>query len=83
MTEQIENKTLIEQLRQTLPPIWDRKNTGELTGGAVHPRTLTNQMSRGEGPGGTYRIGGKKVIIEREAFLEWLATRIKRNEGTC
>ena len=67
---------LIEQLRRELPPLWDRKNTTKLTGGAVHHRHLANLMSLGQGPGGAIHIGRNKVVIARDPFLEWLRSRM-------
>ncbi len=72
--------TLIEQLRKTLPVVWDRKNTTELTGGLVNHRTLANQMSLGKGPKGTFRMGHKKVGITKDAFLDWLEGKIEFDE---
>lgn len=69
-------ETLIEQLRETLPVVWDRKNTTQLTGGLVHHRTLANLMSLDKGPKGTFRMGHKKVGVTREAFLEWLEPQL-------
>jgi hypothetical protein len=67
---------LIERLRKELPPIFARTAVDKLTGNVVRGRTLANLSSLGKGPGGTYR-DGKKVILEREAFLSWLADRLE------
>jgi hypothetical protein len=73
---------LIDQLREELPPIWDRVKTTQLTGGVVNARTLANLMCRGEGPSGTYAMGRKRIIT-RESFLEWLRPRIKPNRQSA
>ena len=73
-------KDLIEKLRAELPPMWDRKNTTELTGGLVNHRTLANLMSLGKGPKGTIRMGHKKVGIIRDPFLDWFDERFEFDE---
>lgn len=64
----------VDGLRETLPAVFLRKKVGELTGGLVNPGTLSNIMSRGEGPKAFYL--GKKCALERDTFLEWLAPRL-------
>jgi len=71
-------EALIARLRRELPPIWERVQTTALTGGAVNSRTLANLMSSGQYPARSYRLG-RKVIIERDSFLSWLASRIRVN----
>jgi hypothetical protein len=72
---------MIESLRTGLPAIFARTEIDRLTGGAVKARTLSNLMSRGEGPE-AYR-DGKRVIIEREAFIKWYERRLQpiKSEG--
>lgn len=69
---------LISKLEKELPPIWERPQTTALTGGAVNSRTLANLMSAGHYPALSYRLG-RKVIIDRDAFLSWLAARLRVN----
>lgn len=67
-------KALIQRLRKELPPAWDRAKTGEITGGIVSAGYLRNLCCAGKGPKGVVKIG-RKAIIEREDFLEWLESR--------
>ena len=69
-------KELIEHLRKTLPVMWERIRTDELTGGVIKARRLANLSCQDKGPGGTFRCG-RKVVMTREAFLEWLAGSIE------
>jgi len=76
--EKLPKDQLIDELREELPPIWERPRTTQLTGGVVNSRTLANRMSQSEGPSGTFKMG-RKVIIAREPFLEWFSQLIKPN----
>lgn len=76
----MQKKQIMEELRKTLPVMWDRIRTTELTAGVVNHRSLANLMSLGRGPKDTIRMGHKKVIITREAFLEWLGNRLDFEE---
>lgn len=71
---------VLETLKRELPPIWDRKATTRLTGGVVNSGSLANRMSEGIGPAGAFRHG-KKIVIVREPFLEWLAARLEPIAG--
>lgn len=68
--------TEIETLRESLPPIFARSEVGRLTGGIIQPGTMRNRDSRGDGIVGRFVVG-RKVCYSREAFLTWLAARIK------
>lgn len=68
--------TSIEELKTTLPPIFARSEVGRLTGGIIQPGTMRNRDSRGDGIVGRFMVG-RKVCYSREAFLTWLAARIK------
>lgn len=70
---------LIEKLRDELPPIWARSETDCLTGGVIKARTLANLMSAGKGPSGTFRIGRRRVALERDSFLDWLSSQLRPN----
>lgn len=61
-----------EQLHKELPVIFARHKIGELTGGALHPRTLANLMSEGgvESPP-SFKVG-RTVTFERTSFIQWL-----------
>lgn len=71
-----------EELYNTLPPIFARQSVGKLTGGIIQPGTCANldSLGRGVGPEGRMRIG-KKIVYTREAFIAWLASRVKAPQG--
>lgn len=75
-------ETVIEVLRNTLPPTFARSEADRLTGGLVKAGSLANEASKGTGPGGMFFFG-RKACYEREAFLAWLSGRLavksKRN----
>mgnify|MGYP000423857253 CR=1 FL=1 len=56
-----------------------RDKFSEFTGGLLHPRTLANYDSRGEGPAGKMRFG-KKVFYPLDSVLDWLRNRIEISE---
>ncbi len=65
------------ELKKDLPPIIARLEVGRLTGGVIHPRTLANLDSLGEGPKSRFYVGRKACYLT-EDFLEWLDTRISK-----
>lgn len=66
----------IYQLFLDMPHPVIRCRIGELTRGAISPRTVANHDSRGTGPKGRFLVNGK-VAYSRDSFLEWLAARIQ------
>ncbi|MBU4378880.1 MAG: hypothetical protein KUA35_09265 [Pseudodesulfovibrio sp.] len=66
------NESIIEQLRAEMPAIFAGKTVDEYTGGAVRWRTLQNMKARGEFPQSILLRFGKKDVIQRDRFLEWL-----------
>lgn len=72
----------IENLRNSLPPIFPRSEVGRLTGGVIQPGTMRNRDCRGDGVGREGRfLVGRKICYSREAFLNWLEARIKTPQG--
>lgn len=65
----------IFQLFPDMPHPVMRCRIGELTNGAISPRTVANHDSKGTGPKGRFLINGK-IAYSRDSFLEWLASRI-------
>lgn len=66
---------LFHELAKRWPsPIVARHEVSKFSGGAIHPRTIANMDSRGEGPKGRFRIG-KKVCYPVESLVEWLKSR--------
>ncbi|MBW1955563.1 MAG: hypothetical protein JRI83_07560 [Deltaproteobacteria bacterium] len=66
---------LFQELANRWPsPIVARHEVSRFSGGAIHPRTLANLDSRGEGPRGRFRIG-RKVCYPTVALIEWMKAR--------
>jgi len=70
----MDKQEVIEALRRELPPVIARHAIGRLLGEIVHPRTVANLDSRGEGPP-RIRLG-RKIAYPRDSFLEWFAARM-------
>lgn len=69
----MQNIDPIDALRATLPGAFPRREVHKLTGGIVAAQTIANAQARGEGPP-AFKLNGKSCL-ERESFLEWLASR--------
>jgi hypothetical protein len=67
---------LISQLRDALPTVVSRKAIEKQLSGLISHRTLANLDSLGKGPAERVRFG-RSVGYPKEAFLSWLATRLK------
>ncbi len=66
---------LMEKLQANLPVIWERTLTTKLTGGVVRSNTLTNLMSQGDKPEGTFRAG--KSALKERVFSDGCRTGLK------
>lgn len=66
------NEGIIEQLRKEMPAIFAGRKVDEYTGGAVCWRTLQNMKFKDEFPKEILFRMGKKDVIQRDLFLEWL-----------
>jgi hypothetical protein len=62
---------LLEELRQTLPPIWLGTRTDELTGHAICWGTVQNLRARREAPEDAFARTGNRVLVIRDRFLPW------------
>lgn len=69
-------KTVIADLRDVLPPIFAGTKLDELTGGAICWRTTQNSRSKREIPDECFVRSGAKVLVRRDAFLDWWATTL-------
>lgn len=74
-SSRISSPSLIEQLRENLPPFFSRQFICKQLGGALTPKTLSNLDAMREGPENRICMG-KKVLYERESFLDWLSQRV-------
>ncbi|NTW88585.1 MAG: hypothetical protein HGB26_05565 [Desulfobulbaceae bacterium] len=75
----MEQQTIIEKLEISLPDVFGRTEVERLLPGIINSKTLANLDSAGKGPSVYYKHG-RKVVYEKEAFLQWLSKRIKRIE---
>lgn len=66
---------LINSLRDNFPAVFSRDVAAKHLGGLLSAKTLANYDARGVGPRVKERIG-KKVLYQREDFLEWLEPRL-------
>lgn len=71
-----EVKSIVMKIGQSLPPIFTRDVAVKSLGGLLRAKTLANIDNQGHGPLSKVRIG-KKVIYEREEFLNWLINYYK------
>ena len=74
------DKNIIKQEIRAMADKWpstivSRGEVGKFSGGFVHPRTMANLDSRGEGPSGRVRIG-KKSGYTVPTLIDWLITRV-------
>lgn len=67
-------KTIIEALREALPPTFSRQVAAKAMAGIISAGRLKNLDSQGKGPGGVHI--GRTMAYERESFLVWLSGRI-------
>lgn len=70
----------IASLEEKLPAVIARKQVGSLTGGILHPKTMANLDSLGQGPDKRWRLG-RTVFYERDSFIKWLRSRIKEPQS--
>ena len=64
-------ESIFAKIGQSLPPVFTRDVAVKSLGGLIQAKTLSNIDNRGEGPMSKVRIG-KKVLYEREDFIDWL-----------
>lgn len=65
----------IEDLRNSLPPLFTRETACKMTGGIFSPRTLSNFDAAGNGPKHKVRMG-RRVVYEKEDFIAWFTKMI-------
>jgi len=51
-----------------------RQKVGEFSGGLLHPRTMANLDSLGQGPKGRIRLG-RRVAYTVESLIQWMEAR--------
>jgi hypothetical protein len=62
---------LLDELRQSLPPIWLGTRSDELTGNAICWGTVQNLRARREAPEDAFVRAGNRVLVIRDRFLPW------------
>lgn len=68
---------ILSRLAESWPsPFVAREKVGEFSGGILHPRTMANHDSRGDGVPGKISIG-RKVAYPVEALVEWMESRVQ------
>jgi hypothetical protein len=67
---------IIDQLRQELPAIFAGPASDELTGGAIHWRTVQNQRSLRQIPSSCFILSGRRVLVCRDEFLNWWSSKL-------
>lgn len=70
-------KDLFDRWQANLPPAFGRTSIDQLFPGIITSKTIANLDSLGLGPKGRY-TQGRKVLYEKEAFLDWLRDRIRQ-----
>ena len=67
----------MKTLQEELPAVFAGTELDRITGNAYRWDTLRNEIYRGEAPADIcYTIGSRKKIVDRDRFIEYLATRI-------
>lgn len=70
---------VIEQLRQTMPPVFAGTELNHYTGNAFQWRTLQNAKCSGEVPSSVFiKSGSKKLLVVRDPFLEYWRSKLSR-----
>lgn len=66
------------KLKFNLPyPCVKRNDLGKLTGGLLHPKTIRNLDSKGQGIRGKFLISARTVAYPTEAVLEFIESKLK------
>lgn len=70
----MKESNIIGNLREKLPVAFGRTEVEKLLPGFISSKTLANLSSYGEGPRSYHH--GRKVVYEKEDFLNWLSKRM-------
>lgn len=77
---------LVQELKDSLPPVFAGAALDRLTGDAILWRTVQNARSNKQIPESCFVYSGRKVLVCRDAFLHWWQTSLsespRRNEGS-
>lgn len=72
---------VIEELRSTLPPVFGRNYLEEKFGGAFSWAYIRKLKSEGKIPAECFVTSGRKLLVVRDPFLVWWASRLTVCEG--
>ena len=77
----MDKKEAISQVVKGIEARWKsnvvaRSQVGEITGGALSPKSLANMDSKGEGPDGRFLMG-RQTVYPLPSFLTWLGGMCK------
>ena len=67
---------VVDELRQTLPPVFAGTSLDDLTGGAIHWPTIQNRRALRQIPDDCFVRSGTRVLVLRDPFLNWWATTL-------
>src|SRR5436305_1935665 len=67
---------IVDELRQTLPPVFAGTSLDELTGGAIHWPTIQNRRALRQIPDDCFVRSGIRVLVLRDEFLNWWGTTL-------
>jgi hypothetical protein len=67
---------VVDELRQTLPPVFAGTSLSNLTGGAIHWPTIQNRRTLRQIPDECFIRSGTRVLILRDPFLAWWGTTL-------
>jgi hypothetical protein len=70
--------TIVEELRQALPPVFAGTSIGQLTGNAINWGTIQNKRSAREIPDECFIRSGTRVLVVRDPFLNWWAATLSK-----
>jgi hypothetical protein len=77
-----EMQVVVEELRETLPPVFAGSSLGKLTGDAINWPTIQNKRALREIPDECFirsRAGGRgpgRILVRRDPFLDWWRTTL-------
>lgn len=73
-------KHLYTEIREMLPAVFTRKQAASCLNGLLSAHSLSNLDSLGQGPA-KQRIG-RRVMYERETFVDWLENHFARMKSS-
>jgi hypothetical protein len=68
---------IIEELRRTWPALFAGTAIDEMSGDAIKWATIQNKRSRRELPDEIFVAAGRRVLVRRDAFLDWWQLQLR------